>query len=131
MLGGHSAGADSVAAMMYTNPDDPIAAGLILQSGIPEYIGESDGSEWRRVADAIGCDADDLECMRRVSAGTLQRAVSNATFNRFGAPSGGGPVVDNVTHFSVQEYLRRGEEGRFARVVRTGQKMELGSCLTD
>ncbi|KAL2129923.1 hypothetical protein VTI74DRAFT_7140 [Chaetomium olivicolor] len=116
VLGGQSAGADSVAAMMYTHADDPIAAGLILQSGIPEYIGESDGSEWRRLTAAVGCSVDDLECMRKVPAETLHRAVSNETFNRFGAPSGGGPIADNVTHFTVQEYLRRGEEGKFARV---------------
>ncbi|GAB1314696.1 hypothetical protein MFIFM68171_04906 [Madurella fahalii] len=116
VLGGQSAGADSIAAMMYTHANDPIAAGLILQSGIPEYIGESDGREWRRLTAAVGCRPDDLDCMRRVPAETLHHAVSNETFNRFGDPSGGGPIVDNVTHFSVQEYLRRGERGEFARV---------------
>lgn len=104
--------------MMYTYPRDPIAVGLILQSGIPEYIGESDGTEWRRVAGTVGCRVDDLDCMRAVPAGTLHCAVSKETFHRFGSPSGGGPVVDNITHFSVQEYVLRGEEGRFARVVR-------------
>jgi hypothetical protein len=31
-------------------------------------------------------------------------------------------VVDNVTHFRVEEYIRRGEEGRFARVVSLGRR---------
>jgi hypothetical protein len=108
--------------MMYTHADDPIAAGLILQSGLAEYIGEYDGGEWRRVAGVVGCAGGDLECMRGIEAGRLARAVSGEGFNRFGAGSGGGPVVDNVTHFRVEEYLRRGEEGRFARVVSLGRR---------
>jgi len=115
--------------MMYTHPDDPIAAGLILQSGVPEYIGESDGGEWRRVARLVGCGVADLGCMRRVPAETLSRAVAgtNQTFHAFGSPSGGGPVVDNVTHFSVQGYLQRGAEGQFAKVVSTATGPRLGS----
>jgi carboxylesterase type B len=117
--GGQSAGADSGAAMMYTHPDDPIVAGLILQSGVPEYIGEADGSAWRRVAGVVGCAVEDLSCMRRVPVDTLKHAVgtANATFHLFGAPAGGNPIVDNVTHFGVREYLQRGAEGRFAKVV--------------
>ncbi|KAK4095711.1 alpha/beta-hydrolase [Parathielavia hyrcaniae] len=73
-------------------------------SGLPEYMGESDGSEWRRLTAAVGCRMEDIDCMRKVPAETLQGAWRDL-------------VVDNLTQFRVGEYTRRGREGRFARVA--------------
>ena len=99
---------------MYTHPDDPIVAGLILQSRIPEYMGESDGSAWRRVAGVVGCGISDLDCMRRIPAETLKRAVGTAnatTLHLFGAATGGNPIVDNLTHFSMRNISSEGRKG--------------------
>jgi carboxylesterase type B len=125
ILGGQSAGADSGNAMLYSHAKDPIASGLAMQSGTVQVIGaatEDQDAEFVRVAEAVGCrDAADrteeLDCMRRTDAERLHRAVSNTTFNTFGSPAGGVPMVDNETLFTIQEYDVRGREGRFAQVV--------------
>lgn len=124
-LGGQSTGADSGSAMMYSHMDDPIVSGLILQSGTVQIIGaatQNVDSEFVRVATSVGCanSADrlqELECMRTVNAEVLMRAISNKTLNAFGAPSGGTPMVDNVTLFTMREYVHRGSAGKFAKIV--------------
>jgi carboxylesterase type B len=125
ILGGQSAGADSGSAMVYSHPDDPIVSGLALQSGTAQIIGaatQNVDSEFVRVAKSVGCAngthrQGELECMRTISADVLKRAVSNNTFNSFGSPPGGTPMVDNVTIFTMDEYLRRGTAGKFAKIV--------------
>lgn len=127
VLGGHSSGADSGNAMLYSHVDDPIAAAVAFQSGSVQVIGPSlqdHDLEFVRVAEAVGCaDATnrtrELECMRRVDAKTIHLAISNRTLNTFGSLPGGAPMVDNVTLFTVQEYDRRGRAGKFAQVVST------------
>lgn len=124
-LGGQSAGADSGSAMIYSHMDDPIFSGLILQSGTVQIIGaatQNVDSEFVRVATSVGCanSADrlqELECMRTVNAEVLMRAISDKTLNAFGAPSGGTPMVDNVTLFTMREYVHRGSAGKFAKIV--------------
>lgn len=125
ILGGQSAGADSGSAMVYSHADDPIFAGLALQSGTVQIIGaltDDFDSEFVRVANSVGCAnagdrSKELECMRWIDAERLQRAVSNETFNLFGSPAGGTPMVDNVVIFSDAEYIHRGRMGEFAKVV--------------
>ncbi|KAK2781889.1 hypothetical protein FQN52_001289 [Onygenales sp. PD_12] len=119
-LGGQSAGADSAAALTYTYRDDPIARSLILQSGVPEYIGPQDDTVFTQVAETVGCRntlsrADELHCMKAVNARSLQNAMSNLTVNPFGT-TGGAPMVDNITVFSVQDYLKLGAAGNFSRL---------------
>lgn len=125
VLGGQSAGADSGSAMVYSHEDDPIISGLALQSGTVQIIGASTqavDSEFVRVATAVGCANSvdrlkELACMRTIDAQRLKHAVSNNTFNAFGSPPGGTPMVDNVTLFTGQEYASRGNAGKFAKVV--------------
>ncbi|KAJ6786102.1 hypothetical protein PWT90_10597 [Aphanocladium album] len=123
VLGGQSSGADTGNAMLYSHADDPIVKGIAFQSGSVQVIGAADANvdaEFVRVAEAVGCHngnrAKELNCMRGISAERLQKAVSNQTFNAFGSPPGGAPMVDNVTLFSLQEYDARGRAGKFARV---------------
>jgi carboxylesterase type B len=121
-IGGQSAGADAASAMLYQYLDDPIVRGIIQESGAPEYIGAADDSEFKRVAGIVGC-ADsmnrttELLCMEVTPAWRLKHAISNLTVNPFGAPSGGTPMIDNITLFSAEEYQRRGKAGLFAKVV--------------
>jgi carboxylesterase type B len=72
-----------------------------------------------RSEDDLARDRRELECMKRVDARQLMRAISNETTNVFGAPRGGYPRYDDVILFTPQELTRRMQEGRFARVVRS------------
>ncbi|THC88075.1 hypothetical protein EYZ11_012476 [Aspergillus tanneri] len=119
-LGGQSAGADSAAILTYSYKDDPIVQGLILQSGIPEYVGPQDDAIFSRAAETLGCRntknrTDELSCMKSVPAPDLHKALSNLTVNPFGT-TGGAPMIDNVTLYSAEEYVRLGLTGSFARV---------------
>ncbi|KAJ3494921.1 hypothetical protein NLG97_g3763 [Lecanicillium saksenae] len=123
ILGGQSSGADTGNAMLYSHADDPIVSGIALQSGSVQIIGAAEtnvDSEFVRVAEALGCQnvdrATELDCMRGIDAGILHQAVSNQTFNAFGRPPGGAPMVDNATLFTLQEYDVRGRAGKFAKV---------------
>ncbi|RHZ58020.1 uncharacterized protein CDV56_107946 [Aspergillus thermomutatus] len=119
-LGGQSAGADSAALLTYAFKDDPIVQGLILQSGIPEYVGPQDDFVFIQAADRVGCRnaanrTDELSCMKSVPAPILHRALSNLTVNPFGT-TGGAPMIDNITLYSAEEYQRLGSVGSFANV---------------
>ncbi|KAJ3498129.1 hypothetical protein NLG97_g1365 [Lecanicillium saksenae] len=123
VLGGQSAGAISAHAMSYAYPSDPIATGLLLQSGTIEGLGalaHNPDFEFVRVAKAVGCQSTDrlkeLACMKRVDAQQLQHAISHHTLNPFGSLYGGWPMVDNTTVFTNEEYERKGREGKFAHV---------------
>jgi hypothetical protein len=120
-LGGQSAGADSAALLTYAFKDDPIVQGLILQSGIPEYVGPQDDFVFIKAAERVGCRnaanrTNELSCMKSVPAPILHRALSNLTVNPFGT-TGGAPMIDNITLYSAEEYGRLGTAGSFARVV--------------
>lgn len=126
-LGGESAGADAVAAMAYSHVNNPIARAYLLESGQPlaalGYAADPTG-EYFRIAKTVGCrNKDDseaeLKCMKSIPAVELRRAVSNETFLSFGYPNGGSPMIDNLTLFPAEEYLRKGSAGEFARLVCT------------
>jgi carboxylesterase type B len=107
VLGGQSSGADTGSAMVYSHAGDPIVVGLAFQSGSVQIINaetEEVDSEFVRVAGIVGC-AD--------NSNRSQDAVSNKTFNLFGDPARGSPMVDNVTIFTLDEYTRRGTKGQF------------------
>jgi carboxylesterase type B len=137
VLGGQSAGIDAGHAMLYSHPDDPIVSGIAMQSGTVQVIGavtENADAEFVRVASAVGCrDESDREnelaCMRTVDAATLRRGISNETTSFYGSPSGGGPMVDNVTIFTLEEYARRGKAGAFARIVRGTRLYEASNLI--
>jgi carboxylesterase type B len=124
LMGGQSAGADTAHSFVYSYPDNPIISGLALQSGLVQVIGpltEDVDSEFVRVANTVGCAntnrSKELDCMKSVDAKSLKNAISNETFNLFGSPAGGGPMVDNATLFTLTEYLKRGGNGQFAKIV--------------
>jgi carboxylesterase type B len=125
VLGSQSSGADTGSAMMYSHADDPIVVGLGFQSGSVQIINaatEEVDSEFVHVAQLVGCaDSSDrtkeFECMQSIDAVVLKQTVSNKTFNLFGDPAGGSPMVDNVTLFTLDEYTRRGKEGQFTKLV--------------
>jgi carboxylesterase type B len=123
-VGGQSSGADSWAALAYTYPNDYIARGLLLESGHP-LAAEPSGDpseEFHRIAGVVGCrnksdSAEELRCMKTIPAQTLRDAISPNFINMFAVPNGGTPMIDNITLFTPDEYLKRGNAGRFAKVV--------------
>jgi hypothetical protein len=56
--------------------------------------------------------------MKSIPAQTLRDAISPNFINMFAVPNGGTPMIDNITLFTPDEYLKRGTGGRFAKVVR-------------
>jgi carboxylesterase type B len=123
IMGGQSAGAGSTHSMEYAYPDDPIIKGQILDSGTVEIIGAQFtdvDSEYERVATTVGCinanRTAELKCMMTIDAERLKHAISNRTFNYFGTPAGGTPMVDNVTMFSIDDYIAMGSSGQFAKL---------------
>ncbi|KAF4331850.1 carboxylesterase family [Fusarium beomiforme] len=124
VLGGQSAGADAGHAMLYSHSKDPIVSAIAMQSGTVQVIGaasENVDAEFIRVAETVGCRdsanrTKELACMRQIDAHMLKHAVSNNTVNYFGSPPGGSPMIDNVTLFTVAEYMHRGQKGIFAKV---------------
>lgn len=98
-------------------------SGFIELSGQPGLLATDDGSSWTSIANITGCsnaDTDaELACMRSVPARSLKRAMSVNNFPSLTDPviSGGNPVIDNVTVFSVAEYAARGKAGNFAKLV--------------
>ncbi|CCX15899.1 Similar to Cholinesterase; acc. no. O62760 [Pyronema omphalodes CBS 100304] len=119
-LFGESAGGSSVSSYAYAYPDDPKVAGLIMQSGTAEILGDPGPEEFLRVSKAVGCDDKDdskrVKCFKKVDAKTIQGAISNRTLNWYAWPNGGMPGVDNKTVFTMEEFITRGFVGRFAKV---------------
>ena len=137
-VGGQSSGADSWAALAYTYADDYIARGLLLESGHP-LAAEPSGNpseEFHRIAGIVGCQnksdsAAELRCMKTIPADTLRGAISNNFLNDFAVPNGGTSMVDNLTLFTPAEYLKLGNAGKFAKVVRTQNTQALRSADFD
>jgi hypothetical protein len=60
----------------------------------------------------------ELECMKRVDAQQLIRAISNPTLNLVGAPAGDSPPIDDELVFAPSELERRLKAGLEADIVR-------------
>lgn len=108
-LFGQSAGAASADYYAYAWATDPIAAGIILESGTTFSFGlpysESDSAaSWYTVTTALGCgnaSTDSttlLACMRNVEVDSLLNAVSSSAHSAL--LSAFGPTIDNAIVFS-------------------------------
>ena len=130
VLAGQSAGGISVAVYAFAYPNDPIVKGLITMSGQPETNLIDDGGSWRQVAERTGCRdrnrTKELDCMMSVPPRRLKRGISNANIIEYGDLTGGSPTVDNRTLFSAEQYVTRGYEGRFAKIVSTKTSEDRG-----
>jgi carboxylesterase type B len=119
-LWGQSAGAGSVAVYPYGYPDDPIVAGLIADSGGPGIVQGSDvsHSNFTFLAGLVGCKGlgadDELKCVRKVPAQTLENALSYFSGNGT-LPLSFKPVIDNKLSF--QNWTQRVVDGKIAKTV--------------
>ncbi|KAF2106962.1 Alpha/Beta hydrolase protein [Lophiotrema nucula] len=122
VLSGHSAGSISVAYWSFAYVEDPIVKGFIETSGQPGLVATDDGTSWPAIANTTNCTNDnkevELECIRKVPARSLKRAMSpnNTPAVTDTVISGGTPIVDNTTVFSLEEYASRRASGKFAKL---------------
>lgn len=125
VIWGQSAGSISVDYYSFTYPDDPIAAGMSLDSGtsLSSIITtDTTQSNFTFVADNVGCDGFDgdssglIKCMRGVDASKINDFI--ASYSESGQQPGIGfrPVVDERVVFS--DYEDRMLQGKQAKIVR-------------
>lgn len=121
---GESAGGASVDYYSYAYEDDPIVAGLIMESGNAQtstISGALDPTfqKWSTISQRVGCGAyntsvsdafvyQNFACMQNVNTTTLFNALNTTAGPSF------NPVADNVTVFS--DFSDRASKGRFARI---------------
>lgn len=107
-LFGQSAGAMSVDFYAYAFASDPIAVGIIEQSGTATGVGlpyneSTSAAAWYTVTEGVGCgnastDPEKLlECMRNADYNSILEAVPMDGLNAF--LSAFGPTVDNTIVF--------------------------------
>ncbi|KAG8816753.1 hypothetical protein FRC17_000201 [Serendipita sp. 399] len=140
-FGGQSAGSASVAGYLYAYPNNALVKGAILMSGqallassitpglsIPGL--PSITNPFPIVASAVGCPLQgndysaQLTCVRSKSTADLTTAMAQQNITGF------GPVIDNQTVFTTDEYKRRGRAGYFAKVpILTGTTNDEGDLF--
>ncbi|KAH8653152.1 Alpha/Beta hydrolase protein [Tricladium varicosporioides] len=108
-LFGQSAGSSSTDFYTYGWASDPIAAGVIMQSGTATGFGlpypqSTSAAAWYTVSAAVGCGNSStnatalLTCMRNVNVDTLMAAVPRSGLYALMSPF--APTVDNTIVFS-------------------------------
>ncbi|GKT65203.1 chlorogenic acid esterase precursor [Colletotrichum tofieldiae] len=124
VLWGQSAGAASVAWYQYAYPDDPIANGMIQNSGtVYTATGSWDAtqSNFTALATAFSCqDKGQLDCLREVSAAQIHQHICQAGNFTFRA------TVDEATRFS--EYKERTLRSKLANLCSRRQRVRV-PCL--
>ncbi|ORY77739.1 Alpha/Beta hydrolase protein [Protomyces lactucae-debilis] len=124
-LFGQSAGAASIGAWPYAYQFDPIARGLIMQSG-SEFLTSSISSTnpttakvlWDTIANRTGCAPNgtttanvqsQFKCLQQVNFTTLYAAVRN-----FSGSNNFLPTPNDFNVFNQSQYLAKGNRGEFA-----------------
>lgn len=124
---GQSAGAVAIDYWSYSYVNDPIASGLISDSGNAFSFGllkpNVTLANWYNVSATLGCGStgDTVACMRTKNWTDIKAAVAkvrpSASDSLLRTTPPFYPVVDNETVFG--DYLERAQAGRFARIVST------------
>ncbi|KAK5637247.1 hypothetical protein RRF57_012959 [Xylaria bambusicola] len=122
---GQSSGAVAVSNWAYAFKDNPIVTGTISHSGsifsFPILNADLAAANWNHVVSALGCGISDsaLSCMRseNVSFRSILSAVKTVP-QTGNSPTRSVPpfqaTVDNITLFSVFEYVSRLKSSKFA-----------------
>lgn len=119
VLWGQSAGGNAANSYGYANPEDPIVAGIVAQSGTTSQLNSPNTTAFTILASQFGCGGLDagaeLECMQKADNDMLHNVIRNGeNVPRF------SPVADGVTLF--ENNTARLEEGQVAKVVCLHQK---------
>lgn len=114
ILWGQSAGGNAANSYGYANPDDPIVAGIVAQSGTTSQINSANTTRFSTLAKQLGCDGlsaeEELTCMQAADNDKLHDIIRNGeNIPRF------SPVADGVTLFANN--TARLEDGQVAKVV--------------
>lgn len=121
-LFGQSAGGASVDYITYAYPDDPIANGIIAQSGVANAVFASGSSttvtnNWYNVSESLGCGGEEagaatITCMREQGTQDILNALTK--ISNVSISSGFTPVVDNIT--LPADITTRLSNGDFAKI---------------
>jgi carboxylesterase type B len=126
IIWGQSAGSISVDYYSFVYPENPIAAGMSLDSGTAfSDITSSDTvqTNFTFVAENVGCSGFDsdssglLKCMRGVDALKINDFIARYSESAQQPGIGFVPVIDNKTVFS--NYTERMLQGKQANIVST------------
>ncbi|KAG8817690.1 hypothetical protein FRC19_011208 [Serendipita sp. 401] len=126
IFGGESAGSGSVSGYLYAYPGDPLIKGALMMSGqapLQSLVGRNPltpdvppENSFPVIASAVGCPlqnnnfAAQLYCVRQRSTTDLVTALGQLNVTVV------GPVIDNQTVHSYEEYKSRGKAGKFIKV---------------
>lgn len=125
-LFGESAGAESIGLWPFAYEFDPIAKGMILESGSEFLLGGTQAffnanltnRAWQAISNATGCGLnasttanEQFTCMQNADFSVLQSAVSGYSGSRNFLPT-----VDSRLVFSGTDYLARNQNGSFAKL---------------
>lgn len=126
VLWGQSAGAASIASYAYAYPEKPLVAGFVQDSGTESILGtakaEDRGNSFSIVAEGVGCGgmssapADELACMRKVSAEKINTFIEQYSVSNTQPSLEFQPLVDEKLVFS--NWTTGAVEGRVAKLVR-------------
>ena len=116
---GQSAGAMSVDYLNFAYPQDPIAAGLIMQSGtaLTPFVNlDFSQTNFSFVAKNFGCGnpKEEVECLRKVEATKLIAFLKKYSDSNTQPSVAFIPIVDNHTIFS--DYTARASAKMFSRI---------------
>jgi carboxylesterase type B len=121
-LWGQSAGGTSVSTYGYAYPKDPIVSSLIADSGSANILASQDKAQtnFTFLAGLVGCGnlepQPELNCVREVSATSLENALSNYQISGVRPSIAFTPFPDNITIFS--NTTDRALKGLVAKIVR-------------
>ena len=124
VIWGQSAGSISVDYYSFTYPEDPIAAGMSLDSGTSLSAltsADTAQSNFTFVAENVGCGGFDddasgrLSCMRGVDADKINDFIATYAKSAQQPAIGFRPVVDDKVVFS--NYSERMLQGKQAKIV--------------
>lgn len=107
----------------YAYPDDPIAAGYIMESGTPHswtpLTPDLAASHWYNASGTLGCgtNGDVLACMQAQNTSAILAAFAKVPFDPTNAlfQPQFQPVIDNITVFG--DYSALAASGSFAKAV--------------
>jgi carboxylesterase type B len=121
-LWGQSAGAASTDYYNFSYPDDPIIAGMIMDSSSAIGSAPSNdpaGTNFTFVASQFGCGnmtaEAELACMKKVCSADIEAFLKSYQDNGTSPSISFTPIVDNVTRFA--NYTARALAGNFTKVV--------------
>ena len=126
IMWGQSAGAASADALQFAFKDDPIYKATIFESGVAlvaQTASDPNKTSFGLVAKGVGCTSsspiDEVDCMRKIDAGTIEKFIQNYTDSRVSPVLYFSASADGKLAFLPQEFVAKGNAGEYANLVAT------------